>query len=238
MPACGWVIADWPTTVSASTADKAAAEQLAAHTLWALSGRVFGVCPEIVCPVVEPLQQSTYGSVSSRWPGRPGCGCVTVCTCVVSRRRVYLPGPVQSVTEVTVDGQVVSGSAYVVHNRRTLVRTDGELWPISTGDPTVFEVTYMRGLPVPADALTVLVDLAVEYVKARTGNGKCAIPARAQQISRQGVDITLIDPATLFESGLTGVESVDRWLATVNPGQLRAPSAVYSVDGPRVERVG
>uniref|UniRef100_UPI0024A8366F hypothetical protein n=1 Tax=Nocardia sp. CC201C TaxID=3044575 RepID=UPI0024A8366F len=231
MPACGWVVA-WPSAYdSATTADKAAAEALAAATLWALSGRVYGVCEETVSPRVEPGQHPTYDGPygSSRLLGRAGCGCVQACRCASSRKRAHLPGPVQSITSVVVDGVVLVDDAYEVHNRRWLVRTDGELWPVGD-DPAAFVVTYTRGLPIPADGLAVLVDLAVEFLKARGGSGKCAIPARAQQISRQGVDIQLIDPAALFESGLTGVESVDRWLAAVNPGQRRAPSRAYSVD--------
>ncbi|MFE2995015.1 hypothetical protein ACFXG4_08390 [Nocardia sp. NPDC059246] len=235
MPACGWQITQWPAAYdSADAGAKAAAEALAASTLWALSGRVFGVCEDTVTPVVEPDQQSTYdgpgGALSLKtraWAGM-ACGCGTGCRCTGSRERVALPGPVQSITEVRIDGQLVDADAYVVHNRRWLVRIDGQLWPLTR--PDQFTVTYMRGLPIPDTALIVLVDLAVEFLKARTGNGKCSIPARAQQVTRQGVDIQLIDPATLFDNGLTGVETVDRWLAAVNPGGRRAPSRVYSPD--------
>ncbi|MRH86011.1 hypothetical protein GFY24_00775 [Nocardia sp. SYP-A9097] len=238
MPACGWHVPAWPAAYdTADTADKSAAEALAALTLWALSGRVFGVCEETLSPRVAPARPATYigptrpvPTAWTAWFGPVTCECAGSCRCAVARKRVALAGPVQSVTSVSLDGVVLDAAAYEVHNARWLVRTDGQLWPIH-GKPADFEVTFMRGLPIPASALIILVDLAVEFLKARTGSGKCAIPARAQQVSRQGMDIQLIDPATLFENGLTGVESVDRWLGAVNPGQRRAPSRVYSVDG-------
>lgn len=237
MPACGWHVPEWPAAyASAAPADKAAAEALAALTLWALSGRVFGICEETLSPQPAPAQHSTYDGPTGptprtgvQWPGLAGCGCAGSCRCAQSRTRLPLPGPVQSITSVSLGGVALASNAYQVHNRRWLVRIDGELWPILTA-PTDLVVTYMRGLPIPSSALIVLVDLAVEFLKARTGGGKCSIPARAQQVSRQGMDIQLIDPAAMFENGLTGVESVDRWLAAVNPGNRRAPSRVYSPD--------
>ncbi|WP_280246733.1 hypothetical protein [Nocardia abscessus] len=249
------MVTDWPAQyASASPADKAAAETWAAAVLWALSGRVFGVCPETVRPDTAPAARpSTYhgpGGHAGWWPGHAGaawpaggCGCIGACDCNASRTRVALPGPVHEVMEVWVDGAQLPDTAYRVQDRRWLLRVDGQAWPavqdLTAADHAegAFTVTYGRGIPIPPSALVVLVDLAVEFLKARTGSGKCAIPARAQQISRQGVDITLIDPAALFENGLTGVESVDRWLATVNPAQRRAPSRVYSPDAPRVARL-
>ncbi len=255
MAACGWVV-DWSATTcdSASAQDKAVAEQLAAATLWALSGRVFGVCPETVRPDPAPAARpSTYGGgvrhagwwptqMTAGWP-TGGCGCSTACDCSADRLRVALPGPVQSVTAVWVDGAELDAVAYRVQDRRWLLRVDGKVWPrhqdltLADHAPGAFTVTYLRGIPIPTAGKVALGELACEFVKARNGNGKCAIPSRAQQVSRQGVSIELIDPATLFESGLTGVETVDRWLASVNPGRRRAPSRVYSPDAPRTARV-
>ncbi|MBF6298233.1 hypothetical protein IU459_11845 [Nocardia amamiensis] len=232
MPACGWEIAAWPSQYdSATPADKDAAEAIAAAVLWSLSGRVFGICEETVHPQVTESQHSTYG-------GPDRCRCITICRCVTSLRRVHLPGPVQSVTSVVLDGVALAADKYAVHNKRWLARTDGERWPVTGEDPTRFTVTYMRGLPIREDALAALVLLAVEYLKEITSSGKCTIPARAQSISRQGVDIQLSDPDDLADAGLTGIAKVDRWLTSVNPGRLRAPSRSYSVDVPDPIRVG
>lgn len=257
MAACGWVVDDWSTTpcgASATAEEKAVAEQLAAACLWALSGRVFGVCTETVRPDPAPAARpSTYeGGVrhAGWWPRQMttgwasgGCGCTIACDCSADRLRVALPGPVQSVTSVWVDGAELADTAYRVQDRRWLLRVDGGIWPrhqdLTVDDHAAgaFTVTYQRGIPIPAAGRVALGDLACEFVKARKGDGKCAIPTRAQQISRQGVSIELIDPAALFDNGLTGVESVDRWLASINPGRRRAASRVYSPDGPCVARM-
>ncbi|MGV9742854.1 hypothetical protein [Nocardia farcinica] len=258
MAACGWVV-DWTGTPYADDAsaalDKAVAEALASASLWALSGRVFGVCEETVRPCPDaPPKPSTYAGPSGHagwWPTRinpgwasGGCGCTTPCRCSAHRTRVALPGPVDSIVSVRIDGALVDPVAYRVQDRRWLVRIDGQLWParqdltVPDDAPGAFVVRYRRGIPIPPEALAVLRDLAVEFIKARRSGGKCAIPARAQSIVRQGVDIELVDPATLYDGGLTGVESVDRWLASVNPGgKRRAPSRVYSPDAPRTVRM-
>lgn len=240
---------------SASQADKDAAETLATNALWALSGRVFGVCPEVVRPCFSEPRPSTYngrsgvGSTGSWFPGlingswaTGGCGCASNCGCV-GKSEVALPGPVDSVTAVWVDGELLDPSAYRVRDRRWLIRCDGGVWPqnqdLCATDHAAgaFTVEYQRGIPVPAAGLVALNDYACELLKARTNGGKCVIPARAQEIARQGMNITLTDPSVLAEAGLTGVESVDRWLAAVNPHKRRQPARVYSPDAPRVVRV-
>lgn len=233
MPACGWEIGTWPAgSPSATTEQKADAEALAASVLWALSGRVFGVCEETVHPQVSAPQHNTYD-------GPDVCRCITRCHCVTSLRRVHLPGPVQSITEVRVDGVVLDDTKYEVHNKRWLSRTDGERWPVTAGDPTALTVTYMCGVPIPDEALAALGELAAHYLKDLVSTGKCSIPARASSVSRQGVEIQLIDEDEMVAAGLTGVDAADRWLGVVNPGQVRrSPSRCYSVDMPEPIRVG
>jgi len=73
--------------------------------------------------------------------------------------------------------------------------------------------------------------LAGELLKARRG-GKCRLPARAQSVAREGVDVTLLDPAALYEAGLTGLAEVDQWITAVNPARLRTRPSVSSPDHP------
>ena len=50
------------------------------------------------------------------------------------------------------------------------------------------------------------------------------------------MSIEFVDAAVLFEAGMTGVSSVDQWIATVNPYALKQPARVYSPDAPRPVR--
>jgi hypothetical protein len=143
---------------------------------------------------------------------------------------------------VTIDGAVVPPSAYKVKDRRWLLRVDGDTWPQDqdlTADETAvgsFVVRYDRGVPVPPAGLVAAGDLALDILRARQDKA-CRIPQRAQSVSRQGVDVQLVDPYELFSQGLTGLPAVDAWVAAVNPNRNRTRARVYSPDGPRSARI-
>lgn len=246
MGPCDWeftpVCPEWAT---ATDEEKDRARTLAVGLLWKLTGRVFGVCTDTVRPCFAPPSKSTTyrgrsgGAGPSFWPGlingswRSGsCGCSGGCGCVPASE-VALPGPIVDVTSVTIDGDVVDPAEYRVRNRRWLVRV-GSAWPqtqdLEAGDLDVgaFTVNYRRGVPLPADGQFAAGDLACEFL--RSGADECQLPARAQSVSRQGVDIQLLDPAQYFDGGLTGVPSVDQWIKSVNPQRQYSPPAVFNAD--------
>ncbi|WP_188544433.1 hypothetical protein [Rhodococcoides trifolii] len=240
---------EWET---ASDVDKEYATTMAVHLLWTLTGRVLGTFPAAVRPCFGTQEHTTAWRGNGVrdgywWPGlvagtgtSGACGCADGCDCF-GVNQLMLPGPVASVTRVLIDGVVVPSSAYKVKDRRWLFRTDGQGWPqaqdLTAADTAVgaFLVEYQRGVPVPAAGLVAAADLAVDLLRARL-NKPCKIPSRAQNVSRQGIEVQLIDPYTLFESGLTGLPSVDQWISAVNPSRLRSRSRVYSPDAQRVSR--
>ncbi|OJF15429.1 hypothetical protein BG844_04740 [Couchioplanes caeruleus subsp. caeruleus] len=217
-----------------------------------LSGRQFGLCPT----TVRPVPRGHPGvRVWRRWelylsPELPGwttfCGCPglgPVVDCGCDRDvQVSLPGGVQQVLEVRVDGQTLPASAYRVDNRRWLVRTDGGRWPtrqeLTAGDdqPGAFAVTYERGVPVPAAGRWAGGHLACEIAKAAVGDTKCRLPRRVSAIVRQGVHTEFVDPTKLARDGMTGIPEVDGWLAAVNPYGLPRDSVVWSADLPSPRR--
>lgn len=133
-------------------------EAVASDLLWNWTNQVFGVCSVEVRPCQEGCENSGWSTYWGRGPGwDPGfpsmgtgprggaswypvlisgqwhnvtCGCAGTCKCSPSGPAVLaLPGPVQSVSQVLIDGQVVPPSAYRVADKRYLVRTDGDVWP-------------------------------------------------------------------------------------------------------------
>lgn len=122
-----------------------------------------------------------------------------------------------------------------MHQHRFLVRVDGECWPHHP-NPAVpgtgtdgFDVTYLRGIPVPAGGQLAAGQYACEYAKACTGQ-KCRLPRRMTSLARQGVDVQFTDPTTLAGQGLTGLPEVDQWILEVNPDRLPRDSLVWSPD--------
>lgn len=233
-------------------ATKDSALWLASTWLWGATGRRFGVCPVTVRPGQSRRGELGYQSFAIS-PGQEGLavpggpflfagrwfngGCATAC-CGSSACAVVLRGPVAEVDEVLVGGGVVAPSAYrvdVTNGAYLLVRTDGECWPAcqnmtaSPDEADTFEVTYGLGTEVPEALAIATALLACEYAKHLTG-GACKLPAKMTRLSRQGVEVEVAapDPA----NGTTGIKMVDDVVATLNPGKLRQPPRVMSLDLP------
>lgn len=231
---------------------KEAALDLATFWLWAATGRRFGPCPVTVRPsqprVGEPVQYQDYAVL----PGQVGyqgggpflfggqwfnAGCASAC-CGSSACAVVLRGPVASVDEILVDGEVVSPSAYrvdVAAGVWLLVRTDGECWPAcqnfsrGTDEAGTFEVTYELGEAIPAVLAIAAAALACEYGKHLTG-GACSLPAQMTRLSRQGVEVEVEAPTP--GSDKSGIKLVDDVVAMLNPSGRKAPPRVMSPDLP------
>ena len=236
---------------------QAAASSWATYILWALTGRRFGACQIIVRPC-GPKCQGPNGyltfpvnSGSTSGAGMPwmvpwidagiwrNCGCAGGCTCA-ARCEVKLVGPVVEVESVTVDGIVLSESAYRldwVGGTATLVRTDGLCWPecqdmnVGITETGSFAITYRRGISVPPSGQIAAGMLAGEFAKSCVG-ADCALPAQLASLTRNGVQVDVMDPATFIDNGLTGVAMVDMWIRAVNPARKAQRSRVYSSDVP------
>lgn len=233
-------------------ATKDSALWLASTWLWGATGRRFGVCPVTVRPNQPRRGEQAYqtfdittGAGGLGVAGGPflfggrwfNSGCSTAC-CGSSVCAVVLRGPVAEVDEVLIDGEVVAPSAYrvdVTGGAYLLVRTDGECWPVCqnmTAAPDevgTFEVTYGLGTPVPEALAIATAILACEYAK-HLGGGQCALPAKMTRLSRQGVEIEVAPPDPA--NGTTGIRMVDDVVSTLNPGGLRQPPRVMSLDLP------
>lgn len=217
--------------------------------MWAATGRRYGLCELTVMPCnplprerlyqAYPVEWSAYGDSGSgavfpylgaggEWRNA-GCGIGCACTAACE---VGLDGPVASVSQVTVDGVVVNPDVYEVHNRRLLVRIDGECWPtcvVYGAEVPGFTVTLERGEPVPPAVQAATELLACEYAKSCVG-GACVLPERMSSLSRQGISVTLAEETDDVFKGLTGIPLVDRVVAAENPGRLHSRPQVISPD--------
>ena len=252
---CSWDL----TTVCCSTWDNYSttlqnqATQYATLVMWAATGRQYGLCENVVRPCGRECDNCANGYYWSDgwwvpyiWNGNwfNGCGCGFGQGCQNCKPNcvVYLPGPVASVSQVIVDGTIVDPSTYVVYDRRWLTRlSTDDCWPLQADFNVVsgtgfFEVTYLRGTPVPAAVLNAAGTLACEYAKACLGEA-CQLPSRVVSIARQGVSVSLVDIDLLLQRGLTGITSVDQVIAAVNPHGLRGRTRLYSPDIPAVRMV-
>lgn len=257
MSTCGWTVdttccADWDTFTPEV---QAAASTLAVALLDRLTAYSFGQCPVTVRPCSPKCAGFTgyrtwpVGAPGSNGSGQPwiipyvdngvwrNCGCAGPCSCE-ARCQIPLRIPVASIVEVTIDGAILDADAYRVDRvpgrGAFLVRQDGDCWP-SCQDMNVaegvgvFTVEYIPGFPLPADAPYYAGLLACQFAKSCVG-GDCVLPNQLQSLTRDGVDLQVVDPSTLPENILTGIAEVDRWVRSVNPANLRTRPRVLSLD--------
>ena len=225
----------------------------AVEYLWHWSGRRYGLCEVSVRPCEEtclgswtatPLGMTASGPYpylrNGNWYnticGRCNtdrCGCDTLST-------IVLPGPVDSIVEIWIDGEILPETAYRLDNLG-LTRIDGGEWPRcqnmanspypeSPGDyDDTFLVTYMRGNPVPASGQLALGVLACEKAKALCGDDSCRLPKRAVTVIREGVTIEMPNSSERFTTGALGIDEIDDFLAMSQHGN-KTGFSVHSPD--------
>lgn len=223
------------------------AVQIASDIMFALSGRQFsGVCPDVIRPVRDDASGwwfPTVGSYSVTNDEWYGSSFGNRARDYVRDRRIFaseirLPAyPVNTITQVRVDGVVLAAADYKIADDRWLMRIGGS-WPCSqdvTLPPTAFgtfEVQYTYGVSIPPAGVRAAAAYACEVARAcqPSAQGECALPARTQQIVRQGLSVRVLDPADLTDQGRTGLSIVDAFIQAVNPHGLQERAAVLSPD--------
>jgi hypothetical protein len=237
----------WADTIAGLTPAQHSAYDFAVELLGDLTMHRFGLCERVVRPCSSRCAtRAGYSRGAEGWfypylfdglvYNACACGPHQTCGCVDTRSAIALAGPVDSVVEVLIDGDVLAPSAYTVEGN-LLIRTDGGQWPL-TQDLTVastevdtFQVRYMQGVPLPAGGRRSLAALMVELWKARCGDSSCQLPSRVTNIVREGVTYSMLDdPTALLNAGRLGIADIDMWLASINPHNTRTRMAVYSPD--------
>jgi hypothetical protein len=238
-----------------------AALAAASELVWILSGQRFGFCTQVLRPCRRECQGMPWPYGNNIWPfTTPGmtyplpvwwngqwlnltCGsCASDCSCETVEE-VVLPGGVYQVLQVLIDGVELDPSAYRLDDNRFVVRTDGGAWPLcnnlSKDDTEVgtWSITAQWGEPLPEIGKLAVGELACEFGKYLSGN-TCNLPQAVTNLSRQGVSLTFADPNQVLNEGRLGLHFTDMFLSAYNPGQLRARSQVYNVDGPNPRRAG
>lgn len=166
--------------------------------------------------------------------------------------RFRLPGPVQTVSEVLIDGVALDAAAYFVESRATLVRVDGNPWPTGqdlTRDPSdtdasgapAWSVTYEWGDDPPPGGVLAAKSLAVELLFAATDCGRCRLPwaGAVATAQRKGTTVSYQSLSDKFAKGEVGLADVDVWLNAARGGAVRQRRArIGRADArPRNQRV-
>jgi hypothetical protein len=139
---------------------------------------------------------------------------------------LYLPEPAVAVTEVRIDGDVLSADAYAIRDNAVLARLDGGRWPCSGRwweDPAPLEVDATFGQEPPASGVLAAQALATELLRAVVGDEDCALSPQVRSVSREGVSLDMVTAglAEALSGGYTGIPAVDMFVHAHNPAGLR-----------------
>lgn len=238
------------------------AVQGATEVLWGLSGRQFGLCTiENLRPCRRTCPELfNYGAPFPQWMGswtypQPAllggqwfnltCGtCAGECSCSKVSEFI-LPGPVDHIVQIVIDGTVLPTGSYRVDNQDIVIRTDGGDWPICndigiTSGVGAWSVDAVFGQAPPSLAALAVGELAMEIIKGCSPDSSgCKLPTRFMTaLARQGVNMSFADPQVWLENDLLGLDICDLFIRTFNPHGLSMRSRMYSPDRLPVRRAG
>lgn len=163
------------------------------------------------------------------------CGCLNDCSCT-TLCEIVLPGPVDSVTEVGVDGEVVASDEYrldLVGGEYRLLRLTSDCWPTcqdmraDIGDVGSFWVTFEQGIALDELAIAANTEFTAELIKACDETCKtCRLPKNATVVVRRGVTITM----DLAKAWFQALPVVSAFLQSVNPNGLISSPDIWTPD--------
>ncbi len=254
---CGWIINPEQYGCCTGWSDyspelQETARILAAAWMWAATGRQYGQCETTIrtcgeraaLPTYRAYPVTPFGSsgwepyfAGGAWWNAPfGAG-----LCCSSRCEITLPGFVENtaaVTAVSVGGVDLEPGDWQVYDHNTLVRTDGECWPVccnATSDGAV-EVTYGAGRAIPTDVLIAAGILACEFAAACSGQ-PCRLPSHVASMTQMGTSVdftTLPGPGTPVMA--LGIEEIDQVVKIRNPWGNARPTRIVNPNRPAVRR--
>jgi len=225
----------------------------ASLALFEISGRRFnGICERTVRPCSDRCGCWGGYSINGPWYWTynywlPVWGwwneCGDKCGCSPLERIPLAGYPVQAITEVLIDGDVVDPSSYRLDNRRDLVRMDDpgppyvkRYWPscqnlaLEADQPGTFQITYTWGIAPPQVALSAASELACLMWRS-CSSGDCDLPDGVTRVTRAGITIdrTMLGH-WLDPSQPTGLFSLDMFLRSYGNVIGQRTTAIYSPD--------
>lgn len=223
--------------------------QIASDLLFEATARRFpGTCTTTVRPCSQRIYHDPMRRYDGSWTFDCGCSGPSSCGCPRPSEITLGVEPIVEITEVVVNGEILTPDLYRVDDYRTLVRLrdpDGsyQSWLccqdilLPDTEDNTFSVTFTYGTsPPPAGVLAAAVlacELAIQCGVVSGEGIECRLPRRVVSLTRQGVSMILQDPTqTLFQKRW-GIPEIDQFVALYNPYALTRQASVLSPDYPQ-----
>lgn len=247
------------TLTGASAAVSGYAVEAASEILYYATAQQFDTCQVTLRPCRKTCSDGYWPYQMNGWweygtSPRPAlingswynvvCGdCGENCSCTTISE-VILPGPVQTIIEIKVDGVVlVKDVDYRLDDYRKVVRLGGNVWPfcndLNKNDTQVgtWSITAIYGLPLPTLGKLAMGELVCDIIADILG-ADCNLPPNITELTRQGVTMTFETIEEAMKSGFEGLKYVDKFITRYNPNGLRARPFTYDLDAPTFRAVG
>lgn len=202
-----------------------------------------GWCSDIVRPTSRYASPDTMNASRFNVPWSCSCrgrdqyqpGCTALSQITLGE------GPITSIVEVKIDGEVVPPERYRVDDYRWLVyqpdpddASGRRGWPccqrMDLPDDAVgtFSVHYTVGTPPGRGGVRSAASLAWQLALLWTPElaSECIITGKVTSMSRQQVTMTVNDPSAMFDKGGVGLSDVDLWISSVLRGHSTRRAAV------------
>lgn len=214
---------------------KAKFEDMAKWFLWGWTKRQFGTTTSWLRPDQSCDRPPTYQYLPPvlSWP--LCCGACRQCGCSCDTlTSLWISAPLEAVTRVVIEGEVLPENAYRLEGGHRIVRLDGKPWPsfqnlaVPAEEPGGWGIEVVVGTEVPTGGRIAAAVLACELALAACNSKECRLPQRVTSITRQGVAMTMLDDFEGLQKGRTGVWLIDSWVASVT--EVPMPATVVNPD--------
>jgi hypothetical protein len=216
-----------------------------------------GVCVDIVRPpsanTIGGFLPGTRLGDGSLWLGEDGLSSLpestfsplgmmngtTVRSPVLAHSSVRLPGwPIgdRAQIKVTIDGDLLDPSEWLIVDDRDLVRANGKAWPLwqrldrPAGEPGTWTIEYPWGVPVPDSGQLAAKVLSCEFGLSLKKDAACRLPKRLQSINRENLQAVVLDPFTFLDKGGFGIYEIDTFINSWNPNHISREAKVLNPD--------
>lgn len=152
----------------------------------------------------------------------------------VPNRELFLERkPAREIISVYEMGRLLDPSEYTLRNSSKLRKKNGTPWMMDEYNEVVVE--YSHGTNPPSAGRSAAVRLADQFYLQEIDSEHCVLPQRVSSVSRQGINISVIDTQDFLLEGRTGVYDIDLFIKTYNPDNARTKAKLRVAGRPRGE---
>ena len=224
-----------PVAPDAEAPDYEVIAMAASQVMYVLTGRQFpGPCRATVRPVRRG--DSMPPSLLGVWLGGRAGACQGDVLPLHDPMYVVAPTDADDGHPVVVKINGTEFTDFYVRDNRSIVRSDGKLWPsgnklhLADTETGTWSVTYSFSPPPGRLVVDGTKELAAEYLKMEVADPNLKLPPGTTNWSRGGFSGTVRDEAEAVRTAGSALPAVAKAMGAHNPGNARLPALISDFD--------